>query len=447
MSEDPWIVPLDDHSVEASVATVGGKGANLLRLRRAGFTVPDGFIVSAVAYREFLEHGGIAGDVTAALDVDPADSSAVAATAERAQECIGTADVPSAVAADIESAYEAIGSPRVAVRSSASAEDLPEASFAGQQETYLNVTGTAALLERVQDCWASLYTPRAITYRADAGFDHDAVDISVVVQELVDADRSGVLFTADPSTGAREMTVEAVRGLGEGVVSGELSPDTYVVDRETGDLVEEVVSTQGRMVVPGADEITTEPVPEARRGTRILGSDDLAALTDLGERIEDHYGTPQDVEWAIANGEIHVLQSRPITTIDESTQTPTTSEDAGTLTGLGASPGVAEGKVCFDPITAAKWANDGQQLILVREMTSPSDLHGMKAAEGILTSRGGRTCHAAIVARELDKPAVVGCDALTIDEDDARLVVDGRTIEQGDPARIDGTTGTVEFPE
>jgi len=445
MSAHDWVVPFDpDDEVDASVASVGGKAANLLELRGAGFAVPDGFVVPADAYREFVELAGIAEELAAAVDVDTDDQEAAEAAAKQARRLVREAPMPPEIAADIEAAYERAGEPPVAVRSSAVAEDRPEASFAGQQETYLGVRGGGDVVEQVQACWASLFTPRAITYRADAGY-ADETAIAVVVQEMVAAEKSGVLFTADPTTGAAELTVEAAWGLGEGVVSGEVTPDTYVLDRETGDLRSANVATKERMYVPGEQSATVEPVPEGRREARVLDDAELAALLDVGERIEAHYGEPQDVEWAMDRGEVLVLQSRPITTIDEDAVATERAATDGALSGLGASPGVAEGVVCFDPVEAAKRAANDESVVLVRTMTSPSDLHGMKAAAGVLTSRGGRTCHAAIVARELDKPAVVGCEALTVDEDAGHLEVGGRTVERGDRVRIDGDAGTVVF--
>lgn len=433
--------------VENPVATLGGKGANLDRLGRAAFDVPDGFVVTADAYRRFVDAAGIADDLEAATAVDADDREAVERAAKRARELVLGADLPAAVQTAVTSAYVDLGG-RVAVRSSATAEDLPEASFAGQQDTFLNVTGRSAVVDRVRECWASLFTPRAIAYRAEQGFAEEEVAIAVVVQRQVDAEKSGVLFTADPSTGASEATVEAALGLGEAVVSGEVSPDSYVLDRDSGDLLEATIQTQRRMCVPTADGTTFEPVPKEKRDARVLDNGALNDLLTLAAQVEDHYGAPQDVEWAVADGDLFVLQSRPITTIDGDAEHREANDgDDALVTGLGASPGVTEGEVVFDPIEAVKRSKDGRSVVLVREMTSPSDMHGIKAAAGILTSEGGRTCHAAIVARELDKPAVVGCEDLAVDADRERATVGGRSYGPGTRVRLDGEAGTVTVVE
>ena len=433
--------------VENPVATLGGKGANLDRLGRAAFDVPDGFVVTADAYRRFVDAAGIADELAATTAVDADNREAVERAAEHACELILEADLPAAVETAVASAYVDLGG-RVAVRSSATAEDLPEASFAGQQDTFLNVTGRSAVVEQIRECWASLFTPRAISYRAEQGFDHEEVAIAVVVQRQVDAEKSGVLFTADPSTGASEATVEAALGLGEAVVSGEVTPDSYVLDRNSGNLLEASVQIQRRMCVPTADGTAFEPVPEGKRDSRVLDDGELDELMTLAAQVEDHYGAPQDVEWAVADGELFVLQSRPITTIDGDAEHRDADDgDDALVTGLGASPGVAAGEVVFDPIEAVKRSKDGRSVVLVREMTSPSDMHGIKAADGILTSEGGRTCHAAIVARELDKPAVVGCEDLTVDTDRGQFAVGGQRYGPGTQVRLDGEAGTVTIVE
>jgi len=340
------------------------------------------------------------------------------------------------------------------------------ASFAGQQETYLNVTG-ADLLERVRDCWASLFTQRAIYYRQEQGFDHSIVDMAVVVQEMVDADKSGVMFTSHPSTGAPVVTIEAAWGLGEAVVSGAVTPDNYVVDRATGDTKDVSVAEKKVMHVrdPETGETVERAVPEDRRKERVLSDDELASLRDLGEEIEDYYGDPQDVEWAIEDGEVYLLQSRPITTIDEGSSDAATSgttsgdssqgtESAGgtesgvanggateqqtdseseriVLSGLGASPGRVSGEVSIvrklDQLDKV-----GEGDIIVAEMTTPDMVPAMKRAAGIVTDEGGMTSHAAIVSRELGVPAVVGASDATDRLRDGQLVT------------IDGEKGTIQ---
>ncbi|PSQ44298.1 phosphoenolpyruvate synthase [Halobacteriales archaeon SW_7_68_16] len=441
----------------SDVGSVGGKAASLGELTEAGLPVPPGFVVTADTYREFIEWAGIAEELFAAVDVDVEDTAALTEAEERARELILNAELPDDLREEIESAYEAMsGEPYVAVRSSATAEDLPDASFAGQQETFLNVTATD-LLDRVRECWASLFTQRAIYYRERQGFDHDRVDIAVVVQRMVDADASGVLFTSHPSTGDGRMIVEAAWGLGEAVVSGAVSPDNYVVDRASGEVTEVTIADKKLMHVREGDGTVEHEVPDEDRERRVLPDEDLATLRDLGERAEGHYGTPQDVEWAIVDGEVFVLQSRPITTIKEDegatedaidadaeavgmtdgrgvkadgdTDAETGDEGATAgeivLSGLGASPGQVGGSVrVVRELDQLDKVGEGD--IIVTEMTTPDMVPAMKRAAGIVTDEGGMTSHAAIVSRELGVSAVVGTGGATSVLEDGRVVtIDG----------------------
>jgi len=475
VGDDPHTMPV--HSLEEvradDVATVGGKAASLGELTSAGLPVPPGFVVTAGTYRTFIEASGIDEELFEAVDVDTEQTSALAGAAERAHELIMETPMPDEVEAEILSAYRGLGDePFVAVRSSATAEDLPDASFAGQQETFLNVR-EADLLHRVKECWASLFTQRAIYYRKQQGFDSRAVDIAVVVQEMVDAEKSGVLFTSHPSTGEPRLIVEAAWGLGEAVVSGAVSPDNYVVDRETGELIEVTVADKKLMHTrdPDTGETVEREVPDDRREAQVLTDDELAELLAIGRRVEEHYGTPQDVEWAIADGEVYMLQSRPITTIQESppgtagsragsvtgaddgaSRGPTNvAGEAGTeanggakaagaagsdldgdviVRGLGSSPGVASGSVrIIRKLDQLDKVEDGD--VLVTEMTTPDMVPAMKRAAGLVTDEGGMTSHAAIVSRELGVPAVVGTGNAT------------RELSDGQPITIDGDKGTI----
>ncbi|MFC6725869.1 PEP/pyruvate-binding domain-containing protein, partial [Halobium palmae] len=306
----------------SDLETVGGKAASLGELTAAGLPVPPGFVVTAGTYRAFIEDAGIDEELFEAVDVDQEDSGALSAAQERAHELIMGTEMPESVREEILEAYRSVGEDDeeafVAVRSSATAEDLPDASFAGQQETFLNVR-EEALLERVKECWASLFSQRAIYYRNQKEFPHDEVDIAVVVQQMVDAEKSGVMFTSHPSTGEPRIIIESAWGLGEAVVSGSVSPDNYVVDRESGEVEELTIADKKLMHVkdPETGETSEVEVPEEKREQRVLSDEEIAELVELGVRVEDHYETPQDVEWAIYDGEIYMLQSRPITTIQE----------------------------------------------------------------------------------------------------------------------------------
>ncbi|MFW6384670.1 MAG: phosphoenolpyruvate synthase [Halodesulfurarchaeum sp.] len=413
------------------IGAVGGKGASLGEMTDAGLPVPAGFVVTADTYRSFIEETEIASDLFEAVDVDVEDSAALATAESRAKELLLETDMPEETRAEILDAYDSIGDGDafVAVRSSATAEDLPEASFAGQQDTYLNV-GRETLVDRVKRCWASLFTQRAIYYRIQQGFDHDVVDIAVVVQQMVDAEKSGVMFTSNPSTGAPTVIVEAAWGLGEAVVSGTVSPDNYEIDRTTGEVTTATVAEKNVMMVRDDEtgETVTREVPPDRRTARVLDESEIDELLTLGTRVEDHYGTPQDVEWAIADGSVFMLQSRPITTIDEdASEASESSANDGKelLSGLGASPGIAAGAVRIvrklDQLDKV-----GQGDVIVTEMTTPDMVPAMKRAAGIITDEGGMTSHAAIISRELGVPAVVGTGtASDVLADDLIVTIDG----------------------
>ncbi|SFR47776.1 phosphoenolpyruvate synthase [Halogeometricum limi] len=447
------VVWLDDVRAD-DLGTVGGKGASLGELTSAGLPVPPGFVVTAGTYRSFIEDAGIDEELFDAVDVDHEDSAALKEAHERAHELIVNTPVPDSVAEEILAAYEDVGDGEafVAVRSSATAEDLPDASFAGQQETFLNVQEDE-LIERVKECWASLFSQRAIYYRNRKGFPHRDVDIAVVVQEMVDAEKSGVMFTSHPSTGEPRIIIEAAWGLGEAVVSGSVSPDNYVVDRTSGEVETATVADKKMMMVKDAEtgQTVEREVGDDKRSKRVLDEDEIARLVELGERVEDHYGEPQDVEWAIYEGDVYMLQSRPITTIsDNAEQEAAAREAAGDggsdngqtgqaasqssgdmlLRGLGASPGIAAGNArIITKLDHLDQVAEGD--IIVTEMTMPDMVPAMKRAAGIVTDEGGMTSHAAIVSRELGVPAVVGTGSGT------------REIADGQPITIDGDKGTI----
>ena len=302
--------PLGDLS-STDLAVAGGKGANLGELLRAGFPVPDGFVVTTAAYDAFVA----AGDLDAHLDrLSPGPDAETAIAA-----LFASADLPPEIAAAITTAYGELGGGPVAVRSSATAEDLPDASFAGQQDTYLNIDGAEAVLDAVRRCWASLWNARAIAYRQRARHDADAaLSIAVVVQRLVPAEVAGVMFTANPGNGRREQTViTAAWGLGEAVVGGLVEPDEYVIDRSRPDAVRRRIADKKVMTVGvdgGSQEAAT---PASQVDAPTLTDDQARELAALGARIEDHFGTPQDIEWAFAEGAFHIVQARPITALPD----------------------------------------------------------------------------------------------------------------------------------
>ncbi len=313
-----WFEELD----RGSLAEAGGKGANLDELTRAGLPVPAGFVVTAGAYRAALAASGLGARIAARIAaLDAHDLAAIAAASADIGAWIVAAPVPDALAAAIERAYaelcarEGADALPVAVRSSATAEDLPDASFAGQQETFLHVRGAAALLEHVRRCWASLWTAQAISYRASMGFDHGAVALAVVVQSMAPAEVAGVMFTANPVSGrADEILISASYGLGESVVSGSVTPDTFVLAPD-GAVRARTLGAKETRIVPDGDGTRTEPVPAELRARFCLSDADLRALVAMAARVQAHYGAPQDTEWALSGGRLALLQARPITTL------------------------------------------------------------------------------------------------------------------------------------
>jgi rifampicin phosphotransferase len=310
----PLVMALDDPA--ATLATVGGKGASLARLARAGFPVPPGFCLTTRGYLDFVAHGHLGEPVRTAMSMVDASGPATFETASRRiGELFAGRPMPAATATAIGQAYARLGDDvAVAVRSSATAEDLPGLSFAGQQDTYLNVRGAAAVLDAVKRCWASLWTPRAIGYRAQHGIAADGVSLAVVVQQFVPADAAGVLFTVNPVTGRRDqLVINASWGLGEAVVGGQVSPDIVVVDRDGGGIADYRVGGKEVMTVPADTGTREQATPAGLRGAAVLSAGDAGELARAGLAIEELYGQPMDVEWARADHALFVVQARPIT--------------------------------------------------------------------------------------------------------------------------------------
>jgi pyruvate, water dikinase len=314
------VVPFEQLPGDA-VAAAGGKGASLARIATAGFPVPAGFVVCAQALQSFLDGEGAALIQGLVAGVDIQDQISLQKISTTICEWICNRAVPAGIEEEIHRAYSQLGRATenllVAVRSSGVSEDSETASFAGQQETYLNVSGSANVVRKVRDCWASFFSPRALFYRGTKGSLTDT-SMAVVVQEMVQADRSGVMFTVDPIQKRREyMVIEAVFGLGEGIVSGAITPDHLVIDRQNGSIVEEFVAFKATSVSwNSATGATCESeLPEEKTNARVLDDADLSALCTLGLRLEEHFGKPQDVEWCIRDGQVFVLQSRPITVL------------------------------------------------------------------------------------------------------------------------------------
>ncbi|NMB85458.1 MAG: Phosphoenolpyruvate synthase [Methanosaeta sp. PtaB.Bin018] len=416
------------------LSIVGGKGASLGEMINIGVPVPGGFAVTAQAFRDFINRAGIAQKLFEVLNVDVNQESELHKAEKAAKKLIMDAKVPEDIEQAIKSRYEELCKREgkqvfVAVRSSATAEDLPDASFAGQQETYLNVRGAEDVFNAVRKCWASLYGARAIFYRVEQGFEHDKVNLSAIVQKMVDSEKSGVMFSSQPSTGEPLVVIEGAWGLGEAVVSGSVSPDNYVVDRKTKSIVSKYIATKEIMIIkdPKTLKTVTVKVPAKKKEAAVLKDSEAVELAEYAEMLEKHYGIPQDIEWGVEKNKIYILQSRPITTINNAKKSAAQVEGSGKvlLSGLGAAPGMATGIV--------RIINSGRDLdkvsqgdIMVTKMTMPDMVPGMKRAGAIVTDEGGMACHAAIVSRELGCPAVVGTKkATSILKDGMEITVDG----------------------
>ncbi len=419
------------------IPLVGGKGANLGEMFRNEIPVPNGFVIDSKTYRDFIEKTGIKEKIEKELEnLDVEDSETLSKVSQKIRKLIESTPVPEDVKKEIKAAYEQLvkfeGSKvYVAVRSSATAEDLPGASFAGQQDTFLNVDGRN-LIHYVRKCWSSLYTPRAIYYRVQQGFKHENVSIAVVVQKMVNSEKSGVMFTSHPVTGEPLTIVEAVFGLGEAIVSGRVTPDTYIFDRVKRKLVDVKVGEKLMMITKKNGKTVEIELDEKKAKERVLSDEEVLKLVEIGEIIESHYASPQDVEWAIEKEKIYIVQSRPVTTIKKKAEAEGVGgvemegEEAEILVrGLGASPGFGTGTVKV--IKGEKEISKVQEGdILVTTMTTPDMVPAMRRAAAIVTDEGGMTCHAAIVSRELGVPAVVGTKKATqILKDGMLVTVDG----------------------
>ncbi len=422
-------------------ASVGGKGANLGELTAGGLPVPPGFVVTGEAYLDALGRAGIRERLRAILAAArSATQDELDRLASEARTLVHEVPIPDELASGIAEAYARLGSDvRVAVRSSGIGEDAEGTSFAGMNETFTNVAGTEQLLARIVDCWASLWHARSIFYRGDKDLTAEPA-IAVVVQEMVPSERSGVMFTVDPSTGETDhIVIEAAFGQGEVVVSGLVEPDTYVVAKDGPRLLHARVGTQSFKIVRGPDgEDERVDLDPAEGGRRVLSDEEVVEVARIGLAAEAHYGSPQDTEWAMAGGRTFLVQSRPVTAVGGDARAVAAEQGTLLVQGLAASAGRASGVV-----RVLQTPDQGDRLqsgeVLVAPMTSPDWVPTMRRAAAIVTDGGGMTCHAAIVSRELGVPAVVGArTATTVLRDGELVTVDGAqgTVTEGAVAAV-----------
>lgn len=446
-----WFTELD----KKSISVAGGKGANLGELTRAGFPVPPGFVITAQSYKHFLDTTGIRDEINeilSTLNVD--DNDELQKASKKIRSIIITESVPSEVKSEIVKAYEnlTLGNkfdglsgkaldlvkvnknkePFVAVRSSATAEDLPQASFAGQQETFLNIKGSDRVIEATKECWASLFTARAIFYRVKNNFPHDKVLIAVIVQQMIDSEKSGVAFSIHPATGNKdEVVIEAGWGLGEFIVKGVINPDNYIVDKNSFTIKSKIIKKQSKMLTrdPLTGKNIEVEIPEQKQEKQVLDDEQVITLAKVLKKIETHYNFPQDVEWASENNRLFIVQSRPVTFFGKKEETTAVSGEV-LVKGLSASPGKASGKaVIIESANELDRVKKGD--ILVTKMTDPDMVPAMERAGAIVTNEGGLTSHAAIVSRELGVPCIVGTINATV------------KIKDGDVITVDANNGVV----
>jgi len=447
---DPVVLWLENVRKE-DVQIVGGKCANLGELTAKGVRVPPGFAVTAGAFRRFLDETRI-GEVihkTLRNSNGTRDPKLYEEASQEIRKIIESVPMPADIADEVRKAYRELskktgsGEVLVAVRSSATGEDLPDASFAGQQDTFLNVKGEEQLVHYVRKCWSSLYTPRAIFYREEKGFPHEKVLISVGIQKMVEAKCSGVVFTLDPVNGdPSKIVIEATWGLGEALVAGHVSPDRFIIDKGTLQIIhKEIVPKKLEHVPNRATGLTVQQeVPLERRNVASLSDHDVVELAKIARDIEDHYGTAQDIEFALeqdSSGDAaYIVQSRP-ETFWSRMKAPTDGsarhviDRVMVVQGLPASPGLHAGraKIISTPQEAGRMMKDKD--ILVTRMTNPDWVPYMKIAGAIVTDDGGTTCHAAIVSREMGVPCIVGARNAT------------KLLQMGNEYTVDAKAGIV----
>lgn len=444
-----WFSELNKDS--GSVA--GGKGANLSEIYNIKVPVPPGFVVTAQAYSYFIKKSGLDKKIKDLLGrIDYENTAELDKITNEIRKLIVNSKFPREMEEDILDAYDAFGTEEqdfkygdvsnllkrasepifVAVRSSATTEDLAEASFAGQQDSFVNVKGNADLLQNIKKCFASLFTSRATYYRHKKGFKHEDAKLAVVVQKMVDSDKSGVIFSKDPNYRNNNVIIEAVWGLGEGIVSGQITPDRYDISQELKIIDRKIADKEIAITRDSSGDKKVVKLKEEKSKAQVLEDKEIRKLAEIALQLEAHYKKPQDIEFAIEKGDIYIVQTRPVTTMEHRIEAAEIKEIKGEviLTGMAASPGVASGKI--------KIINDMKDLskikqgdILVTKMTNPDMVVTMQRSAAIVTDDGGLTAHAAIVSREMGIPAVVGTRNATT------------KLKEGEIITVDGTTGKV----
>ena len=437
---------------KSSGKIAGGKGANLAEIFNLKVPVPEGFVITAQAYDYFIGRAGLRERIALLLeDLDYQNTKRLDEKTEVIRNLIISAKFPLDLEREILDAYNTLSINKlelekgtaydilnhaqelifVAIRSSATTEDLAEASFAGQQETFLNVKGAEVLLEKVKKCFASLFTARATYYRNQKNFKHEDSSLAVVVQKMVNSEKSGVVFSKDPTQNTEDIIIEAVWGLGEGIVSGMITPDTYRITRNFEILSKKIEGKKIAITRNSNGENIKVNLREERSKAQVLTDYEIKRLAQYGMKLEEHYQKPQDIEFSIEDGEIYLVQTRPVTTLEKKFDKGNQEiQGEVILTGLAASPGTASGKVKvilgMEDLSKVKKGD-----ILVTTMTNPDMVVTMQRASAIVTDEGGMTAHAAIVSREMGIPSVVGTREAT------------KLLKDGDEVTVDGNNGKI----
>ena len=437
----------------------GGKGANLAEMFNFKLPVPPAFIVTTKAYFHLIESSGIKESIYNILEsIDVDDTEELETKAKEIRQIIINSDLPTDLKHEISEAYENLSVDKnlmqnagryaqhilkntaepvfVAVRSSATTEDLDDSSFAGQQETYLNVKGNSELMLAIKRVFASLFTARAIFYRKKRGFSKEKFSLAVVVQKMIDSEKSGVMFTKNPVNNNTNVVIEAVFGLGEGIVSGMIKPDHYEVSENLKIVESKIADKKIALVRDSQGDNKQVNLTPRKSNEKVLEDSEIKSLANYAVRIEEHYGKPQDIEFALESGDIYIVQSRPITTLSERAEESSESEEENKskeiiLSGLGASPGIASGKVkIIRNLNELSKIQKGD--ILVTEMTNPDMVVTMQKCAGIITDEGGIASHAAIISRELGIPCVVGTKIAT------------EVLNEGEIIELDADNGIIK---
>ncbi len=444
-----WFKDLNKNS--GSIA--GGKGANLAEIYNLGIPVPPGFVVTAQAYSYFIEKAGIKEKISEILGkIDYEDTKQLDESTQKIRKIITKSPFPKDMKEEILESYEHLGAADydfekgdaldilntgkepifVAVRSSATTEDLAEASFAGQQDTYLNIKGEPSLLKNIKKCFASLFTSRATYYRFKKGFEHEKSYLAVVVQKMINSDKSGVSFSKDPTYNSDNVIIESVWGLGEGIVSGKITPDKYEVSPDKEILDKKIANKKIALTRNSSGEAITKKLSDEKSNEQVLSNIEIKKLAEFSKKLEDHYNAPQDIEFAVENSDIYIVQTRPITTMKKRIEKSSLKQLKGEviLKGLAASPGIGVGKIkIVESLEDLQKIKKGD--ILVTSMTNPDMVVTMQKSSAIITDEGGLTAHAAIVSREMGIPCIVGTDEATT------------KLKEGETITVDGYSGKI----